>query len=346
MIRSVAPFDLWGLRRKPHSQVVLYNELLLVQPHHPFWFALRCLLQGTGRERETMVYRDHGVCASAQARSNGDRPEQSIIYLSSQGSDGSVARTPGDYDVWFRLLERLCIKAGHNYVQRLYTAVGSQQVEIREIFRQLGFQAYTSHMLLQLQWSGSPRDVGTTSLPMRPQSRHDAWAIHKLYSAVTPPLVQQAESRSSRNWVLPLSNRWSRRRSWGWVLGPDDDLRAYLRILSGPLSHVLTLLVHPGVRELVPDIVRFGLSHLHDARPVYLLLRDYHQDLLTPVQQLGFQPVGEQVLLVKNTVVPVRRSLELPALKAGIWDTQVPIPRISIPREDSQPYVRTTRCHK
>jgi hypothetical protein len=130
------------------------------------------------------------------------------------------------------------------------------------------------------------------------------------------------------------------------VLGPDDDLRAYLRILSGPLSHVLTLLVHPGVREPVPDIVRFGLSHLHDARPVYLLLRDYHQDLLTPVQQLGFQPVGEQVLLVKNTVVPVRRSLELPALKAGIWDTQVPIPRISIPREDSQPYVRTTRCHK
>ena len=60
MIRSVAPGDLWSLRRKPRNQVVLYTEGLLAQTHRPALFALRCMLQGNGRDQSTAVYQERG----------------------------------------------------------------------------------------------------------------------------------------------------------------------------------------------------------------------------------------------------------------------------------------------
>jgi hypothetical protein len=300
---------------------------------------LKCLLQGTGRERLMMVYRDRGVSACVQARGRNGRPEQDIIYLSVQGPNGN--RLPSDYDIWFRLLERLCIGAGSSYVQRLYTSVWRDQIELREIFRQLGFQIYTHSIILQL--SGPDWDQGTTLSPMRAQSRRDAWAIHKLYGAVTPHLVQHVEVRTPRAWMLPLAQRWQVFRRRAWVLGPQDDVRVYLHVLSGPTAHVVTLLIHPSERDSATDVLRFGLSQLPDSLPIYLILREYQQELLAPVQNLGFQPIGEEALLVKNTVVPVRRSMLVPAFETKSLDAQVTIPSIPIPREDSNSYVRAAR---
>ncbi len=338
MIRAVAPGDLWALRRKPRTQVVLYNEALLVQPHRPLWFSLRCLFQGVGRERAMMVYRDRGVSASVQSQARNGRPEQDILYLSVQGPDDN--HLPSDHDLWFRLIERLCFAVSASHVQRLYTAIWRDQVELREIFRQLGFQTYTHRYTLQL--SGPDWDQGTTLSPMRVQSRRDAWAIHKLYGAVTPRMVQQVEVRTPRAWMLPITERWQVNRRRAWVLGPQDDLHAYLHVLSGPEAHVFSLLLHPSMRDIIADVVRFGLAQLMDSRPVYLLLREYQQELLIPMQNLGFEPMSEEALLVKNTVVPVRRSRLVPAFETKSLDAPVSVPSISIPKEDSNSYVTTT----
>ncbi len=337
MIRSVAPVDLWSLRRKPRSQVVLYNTSLLVQPHRPFWFTLMCMLQGTGRDRAMMIFNERGRSAVGQAQGRKGRSEQDIIYLSTYGSRGRGL--PSDRDIWFRLLEQLCITAGHNHVQRLFASISSQQVELHEIFRQLGFQAYAHRTILQL--SGPDWDQGTTIAPMRAQSRQDRWAIHKLYGTVTPTLVQHAEARNPRDWMLPLTQHWNRKRRRAWVVGPEDDLVAYIHVKSGPSAHALTMLIHPNSRDLVTDVLRFGLARLSDTRPIYLLLREYQEELLAPAQDLGFQPIGEQTMLVKSLVVPVRRSMLMPALDAGM-DPRVTIPSISAPREDPQLYVIRT----
>lgn len=342
MIRSVAPGDLWALRRKPRSFVVLHNEALLAQPHRPLWFALRCMLRGSGRDCGMKVFHDRGLRAMVQAQGRYGRPEQDVVYLSAHGSRGRGL--PSDRDIWFHLLERLCVNAGHNYVQRLFAAVPHQHNEVREIFRQLGFQSYANRMILQL--SGPDWDQGTTLAPMRTQSRRDHWAIHKLYGAITPHLVQHAEARNSRTWLLPLAQRWSNLRRRAWVMGPDDDLAAYIQILSGAAAHVVTLLLRPDARDSMTDVLRFGLAQLHDTRTVYLLLREYQQELLTPAQDLGFQPIGEHTLLVKSTVAPVRRSVLLPALEPSL-EPQVRIPNISTSREDIYSHgrasVRTTR---
>jgi hypothetical protein len=337
MIRSVAPGDLWSLRRKPRNQLLLYTEGLLAQPHRPVWFGLRCLLAGNRRERTTLMYQDRGVSAVVQAQGRDGRPEQDIIYLASMGA--RTSRLPSDHDLWFRLIERLCAHAGYSHVQRLYAALPSTSNEVREIYRQLGFQAYTHTTILHL--SGPDWDQGTTLAPMRMQARRDHWAIHKLYGAVTPHVVQHAEVRNARHWALPLNQPYAGRRYMAWVLGPDDDLTAYVRLVSGSVGNVLTLLVRPDAREQVVDVLRFGLAQISDSRPVYLILREYQGELIASAQALGFQPIGEQTLLVKNTVQYVRRPLLAPAFEAGL-EPQITAPRISTAREDAQPYVRAT----
>lgn len=338
MIRSVTPGDLWALRRKPRNQVVFFDESLFVQAHQPLWFAVRCFMEGTGTDRAMMVFHDKGLRAFAQARGRHGRPEQDIIYLSIQG-DGNH-HLPSDYDIWFRLLEQLCISAGHNRIQRLYTALWNQQVEVREIFRQLNFQAYLRRFVLQL--IGPDWDQGTSLARMRHPSRQDAWAIHKLYGAVAPHMVQHAEVRTPRTWSLPLGPRWQQRRQRAWVLGAEDNLIAYLHHTGGPAAHVFSLLLHPTARDQASDVLRFGLTQVHDEKPVYLLLAEYQTELLTPAQNLGFQPVGEQTLLVKSTTLPIRKSVLLQAFEPSL-EPHITVPHISVPREDSNSYVRTTR---
>lgn len=337
MIRSVAPGDLWSLRRKPRSQVVLYNETILAQAHRPIWFTIRCLLQGIGRDRAMSVYTDRGRGAIAQAQGRYGRPEQDILYLGSFGS--KYPGLPSDRDIWFRLIERLCVNAGQHHVQRLFAALSGHQVEVREIFRQLGFQAYAQTRVLQL--SGPDWDQGTSLAPMRHQARRDHWAIHKLYGATTPHLVQHAEARNARTWAMPLTQRWQGMRRQGWVLGPDDNLTAYLHTVSGVAGHVFSIMVRPDSRDVAVDVLRFGLAQIADAHPVYLVLREYNQDLLAHAQLLGFEPIGEQTLLLKNTVVPVRRSILMPAFEPGL-EPQVTAPRISSPMEVVHPYARPT----
>lgn len=330
MIRPVTPGDLWILRRKPRSQVWLYNEAMLAQPHRQLPFALRSLVEGSGRDGATFVYRERGMSAAAQSVGRNGRPEQDIVMLSAYGGGRGH---PTDPDVWFRLIEHLTVHAGHHRVQRVYAALSQRHEELRELFRQLGFAGYAQQLVLRLE--GPDLDQGITLAPMRPQARRNDWAIHRLYGMITPHAVQHAEARVARDWQLPLTTGWRRPKRRGWVLGSDDNLLAALRMTSGPASHVLTLLIHPDVRDIVTDVLRFGLAQLSDTLPVYLLLREYQSELLAPASDLGFQPIGEQALLFKQTTVQVRRPSLIPGIEP-IAEPRGPIVTISSINEDAR----------
>ncbi len=319
MIRPVTPLDMLTLRRKPRSTVMLYNEMMLAAPHRAFWFALRCAAEGGGREGITLISHERGTHAMLQATGRRGRPEQDVVMLTSYGGGRG---TPTDPDLWFRLLEQLVASAPRFRVQRQFAALSQRHEELREVFRQIGFAPYTQQLVLRLD--GPDWDQGTTIAAMRPQSRRDVWAIHKLYGAVTPPPVQHAEAHSARDWMLPMSglNRPVRR---GWVLGSDDNLSAYLHLTSGPTAHVLSLLIRPDDRGATPDALRFALGQINDSLPVYLMLRAYQQDLLATAGDLGFQPIGEQALLSRQSTAAVRNSLLLPGIESAIE------PRPSIP---------------
>lgn len=339
MIKPATLADCWALRRKPRSLVMLYNEELLTRSHHALPAALRAMVGG-GRDGVTLAFVERGMRSIVQAVGRAGRPEHDIVMLAAYGGGQGL---PTDRDAWFRLLEALTVHAGQSQVQRLYAALSQRHEELREVFRQLGFFAYTQQTVLRLQ--GPDWDQGTTLAPMRPQSRSDIWAIHKLYGAITPRAVQHAEARDSRTWSLPRAQQWRRRPLRGWVLGPESSLTAALFLRSGPSAHVLTMLLHPEVREITTDVLRFGLGQIADDLPVYLIVRDYQRELLLPAEDLGFQAIGEQMLLSKETTVAVRRSFLMPALEPSP-EPRTPIPTISSASEDTRPYVRTARHHQ
>lgn len=339
MIGSATLGDLWTLRRKPRSQVMLYNETMLARPHRATWFTLRCIFEGSGPDGATLMYRERGMRAMIQSLGRSGRPEHDIVLLASYG--GGYGH-PTDPDVWFKLVERLCVQAGHAQIQRIYAALSQRHEELREVFRQLGFSAYTNQTLLRLE--GPDWDQGTTLASMRPQTRRSIWAIHKLYGAVTPRPVQHAEARDSRTWALTRAQAW-RPRARGWILGSDDNLTAYLHLTSGPSAHVFTVLLQPDARDITTDILRFGLGQISDDLPVYLLLRDYQRELMLPAGDLGFQPVAEQALFCKQTTVAARRPILVPHLEPAL-EPRTPIPTISSFSEDARTYVRSTRHYK
>jgi len=166
------------------------------------------------------------------------------------------------------------------------------------------------------------------------------WAIHKLYGAVTPRQVQLFEARDARSWMLPLDRVWRRPYRNAWVLGAGDRMVAYLHRTTGPVGHVFSLLIRPEAREQMTDVLRFGLAQIHDALPVYLVLRDYQQELFLPAGDLGFHPVADYTLLCKQTTVAARRSLLTPALESP--ETHPPIPTISSQCEDRRFYGSAT----
>lgn len=343
MIGPATLSDIWTMRRVPRSLVMLYNEAMLVHQHRWLWFTLRCLLEGNGRDGITLRYRERGMRAFVQSVGRSGRPEQDIVVLAAYGGGRGH---PTDPDIWFRVMEALCIQAGHHHIQRLYARLSQGHEELREVFRQLGFNRYAHQTVLRLE--GPDWDQGTTLAPMRPQSRRDIWAIHKLYGATTPRPVQLAEARDSRSWmlprVLPHTRRWHP-YSRGWVLGDEDNLTAYLHLTSGSDAHVLILLLHPEIRDITTDILRFGLGQIPDAQPVYLLLRDYQRELLLPAGDLGFQPIGEQAMLFKQTTMAVRRPILAKVLESSL-EPSVPVPTISPLEGDMRPYVRTTRYNQ
>jgi hypothetical protein len=340
MIRPATFGDLWALRRKPRSFVMLYNEALLAGIHRWQLTALRLMLHGSTRDGATLVLRERGARAVLQTLRRDQRPEHDIVMLAAyEGGNGS----PTDADAWFRLLEAHALYAGQVGIQRVYAALSQRHDELREVFRQIGFFGYCTQTVLRLQ--GPDWDQGTTLAPMRAQYRSDIWAIHKLYGAITPRPVQQAEARDSRTWARWSVRGWKRSRVRSWVLGPADNLTAYMSVSSGSTAHVLALLVRPEYRDITTDILRFGLGQINDDLPVYLLLRDYQRELMLPAEDLGFQAIGEQALLCKHLTQPVRRSVLLPALEPGL-EPPTPIPTISRIGDDARFYVRTHRYHE
>jgi hypothetical protein len=324
LMRAATPGDLWRLRRKPRNWGLLFNEAMLARPYRPWPYLLRDVVEGPGQHGGSYIYRDGRSQALVQLRGRKGRPEQELIYFAIYGEPRQG--TPTDYDIWHRLVEHACTAAGHYGVQRVYAPLSQRHNDLRELLKQLGFAPYTRQALLRL--AGPDMSQGTSVAPMRVQTRQSVWGIHKLYGALTPRPVQQAEALSPRDWALPMARRWPRPSLRGWVLGDNDELVACLRLQSGPTGHVFRLLLRHEARDIAPDVIRFGLSQINDPRPAYVLLREYQSELLAPLEELGFQGLGEQTLLVKTLAAAVRRPVLLPVIEPGL-EPNLTIPSIS-----------------
>lgn len=339
MSRLLTPIDLFRLRRKARSLVVLDGDASLLRRHRVVLTALRSIVENHSHYATTIV-RSNTVSAILQARRRHTRPEHELMALVSYGAE---QRYPSDYDLWFTLLESHVVESARSRIQRLYTTLDSTNADLGEIFRQSGFVPFSRQIVLRLD--GPDWDQGTRIATMHPQTRHDVWSVHQLYGQITPRPVQLAEAKAARDWMLPLATPWESVKQRAWVQRHNDQVVASLRIQSGREAHVIRLFVHPNVRDEVPDMLRFGMSQIADTLPIWLVLRDYQSDLLWSAQDLGFQPFSEQSLLVRHNVAIIRRPA-LARVLESTHDQGTPIPTI-VPAANKQArfYVPTKRHH-
>ncbi|MFZ9857781.1 MAG: hypothetical protein ACO3F2_05525 [Roseiflexaceae bacterium] len=328
MSRLLTPIDLIGLRRKARSLVVLDGDVSLLRRHRVLLLAVRSILENHTTHSTTVV-RHGDISAMLQALTRHSRPERELIALASYGLD---QRYPSDHDMWFNLLESHVVQSARDRIQRLYATLDNHHADVAEIFRQSGYVPFSRQLLLRLD--GPDWDQGTRLATMAPQTRHDVWGIHQLYGQITPRPVQLAEAKAARDWMLPLSTPWERVKQKAWVQRHNEQIMASLRIQSGREAHVMRLLVQPSARDEVPDMLRFGMSQIADTLPIWLVLRDYQEDLLWSAQDLGFQPFSEQSLLVRHNVALIRRPAFARVLKPN-HEQGSPIPTI-VPAANKQ----------
>jgi hypothetical protein len=299
--------------------MLLGLEEALTQTHRPFLAALLGCLPLEGVGVFTYVCDEMGesqrMTGFAQVRMRKESSEADVIYLTP-----SLSAVEDAKPVWCRLLERLCLEAGEQGIQRIFARPPEDGAEL-EAFQEVGFSVYTREDVFRLIQM-PPDRTHPQERTVRSQQPADNWGLQGLYADVTPRLVQQAENITVREWEI-TPGPWPRQaRREGYVLEDKGEITGYLRIRQGQIGHWLEMLLHPRAYERADELVEQAISLLaeYPPRPIYCCLRRYQGGLSVPLEAKGFQQFASQCVMVKYTTVRVKEpALRLvPALEKGV----------------------------
>jgi len=277
-IRPANVLDIPALNRPRHAEIQLDRVQTLLFPQRPG----TALLPWARTPGYTLLaHGAGGLRASVQAGIGRDNSAWDVAHLAAWQS--------GAQDDWAVLLAALGAVAGRRGVLRLLAAVPGE--EHLEPFRRAGFTPFAEETVLV--YDGGAPEAGRAASALRPAQPEDRWAVQRLYAALTPPLVQQAEG--SRTLAEETDEEL-------WLWPGEDRLCACLRRQRSPRGCRLGLLLDPACRQHAPALLHHGLAGA--PRPAYLVLRSYQGELLEVARRVGFRTESEQVLLVKQLAAP------------------------------------------
>ncbi|MEA2575374.1 MAG: hypothetical protein QOH93_2672 [Chloroflexia bacterium] len=316
-VREATPLDLLRIvaTRRRQRILRLNPPYSLIQPQSLLSELFRSQVPFKYRAGCVLVYVDKGsVQGFVQARPRWGRGEEWAITTLA-----TMDRAP--YHVSEALLGAASQAAGEYGVLRLFVKVPGDESDLPQ-FQRLGFTHYTNeHIWGHLYFA--QRGQGTTAdepphAPLRKQNNSDAWDLLQLYSAVTPPAVQRAETLSSRNFrrnylprpILLSSGLVERAYVWPDASGQKQGLGGYVRLVTGARAHWLTTMFRPdtGNRDICPQAFDYVLwkAARSGPKPVYCGVRDYQAELGGILEGRGFHHFSEQALLVKYLAEPIK----------------------------------------
>lgn len=303
MIRTPAPRDLILIRKL--QGVVLPPEEALINAYSPLRATLLSSLNAFRSDLyQTITYvlsqqQDRELRGMAQIQENHRRAAAQVVYLApDQGWEDPV--------IWPRWLDDLCQKMGERDMRRLLVSLPAEDDRLAA-FQRAAFHVYAQEDVFQL--SGSPTEVGSEQgAGFRPRRTKDAWGLARLYDAIIPPVVQQAEglSQASRDEAICVSIASHDTR--GYVLEVGQEILGYAETRCGRRGSWVRFLLHPQAGGMAETLVRGALSRLPNQR-VYCGLPDYQGGVRSALQSMGFEPFGRQALLVRYIAVFARRPV-------------------------------------
>jgi hypothetical protein len=311
--------DLRLLAQMSKEHVSLCPIETLTRPQLPVWAALASLLPFDNGQSLTLVLHeqrgeDKQQLGFLQARQPPDQPTMYIQRLTpplDKDEDAQVA--------WTRMINTAVTAAGERGIQRIFCCAGEGSPE-SAVLSAAGFSVYAREDIYRLAVASRPQFTAPQGI--RPEQSIDRIEIHRLYSAITPHLVQLAEFPTGVTGAYWPCGPMDRSQGEGFVLEDRDGIAGYGYLMSGRIGHWLHILVDSHAYDRASDLLDYGLALLnyYPPLPIYCGVREYQGGVRVPLQDRGFQAFSTQCLLVRHTMARVKNPARglVPALEKRV----------------------------
>ena len=300
-------------------------------------FSLFRLPLGAFRPNDLMyVYESGGrIAGLVRVEREASRDEWTIVEL-----DGVGLADAGD--IRYRLVQQLRREGSKRGAARFHVACADTDGNV-ELLMQAGFMRYgEERILFRPARTDLPEpwtDAAARKAGIRPAQAMDALALHRLYTAATPPPVARLEAfrlpdweRQGTHWRVPRSSlapilRFADVESFVQA-SPDggkdgtqldgflqigvakEDQPHYLKVVARPEAHPEALIRY-GLGIIAARTAK-GADHRHD-HGVISPVRTYEAPLDRRLEDEAFDPVASVTLLMKETLVRVAEPALVPA---------------------------------
>lgn len=310
----------FGLRNSLRFQSLARRSVPLSLEHYftdadaSFWAAVSSPVSWHGAGAATYLHFPSAdsppLRGYVQAVKRFARPEADLTRIAPPHDADTLAP-----QVWTRLLERVIAEAGEHGIYRIYACLPSDDAALTTL-ASAGFVPYIQETLyrhepLPLPPAGEAGDWQH----VRPQREADSFALLRLHTRHTPPLVQQAEGALSNSDESPspldLRRWWQPEQNEGFVYEENGDILAAVQLSRGRNVHWLRLLGNPMATDPQQELLACSLHALahYSPRPILCPVRPYQTGLGAPLIDFAFKPDLTFTHLVRYTTSQVRRPV-------------------------------------
>lgn len=209
------------------------------------------------------------------------------------------------------LLESLIKRLGERKAHRIVADV-EERSNTFEALRNLSFSIYARQSIWRVSKIAGRRKL--SDHPWREIVSRDEFNAKRLYAAIVPTLIQQAEPTP-----------WEELR--GYVYYHQDELLGYVDVVEGPRGIWAQPFIHPEMEDVGLHLTNLIASlRPKDRRPVYVCLRSYQSWLSATLEDLEAEVSSTQAVMVRRLTAAVKKA-EL-----------APIPSINGTQEVTTPY--------
>ncbi|MFQ3648430.1 MAG: hypothetical protein SNJ54_15715 [Anaerolineae bacterium] len=225
--------------------------------------------------------RTNGDEVIGQFRFKGDDVNAHLLYAGPDYEDVSE-------DAWLALMDVLAREAGKLGAHALTAAIDVDS-PLFEIMRRTRFACY----MRQRVWQHAPLQAQPT-LPLTEESSSDQIGIMALMCHTIPTLQQSV--------AIPTNE------GQGLVYRVQQQVEAYIAVTEGRHGVYLLPFIHLDVVPQARDILTSAIAMIPAAArvPVYVGVRSYQSWLDRVIEEMGFTPVAEQAVMVRQIAAGVR----------------------------------------
>ena len=304
MIRPIGLFDIPSISRLQHQGIQLDLRRALTLPESPLAVALRAPLSLGRPLSYTYIGRQERVATEqmgfVQLRNRPcERPQADVTYIAPALDSHATTGT-----LWMELLNAVCWEVGCQGIQQVFADLPADSENMTP-FLNAGFVIFAREELLRCE------QIVPSALPqrtvLRPQGDSDNLPLQRLYAAIVPMGVKQAEGVYEANGSQigvanqPVAN--------GYVVERQGEIVGHVEVTRGKIGHGVHFAVRPDAAEMAGDVVDAGVRLLSgvEMQPVYCHIRTYQSFLKPALLDREFRVIDVRDLAVRQTFARVER---------------------------------------